>query len=427
MKTAMAIIDSALPNVRNHDMPEEDQYLIQGLWERFTAFFGFWKVAATAEDSMDTLHDGLIELEISVEKLWLKRESLFNLKMKDADLPAEPEFVPTVKEIPDAAAVELHVRHRVIKVRPASPNNCTDNGSQAIRSGNKAPVVVASRSPSKVDDAQESHQATKSILSKGQKDDKKSMNVPVCQTKEREVVWPSVKLSARDKAALICGEMLTVDHIQAAQTLLRRQYPALQGLEGPAVGYCDDGFAKMTGKGMQIHHNGNLHWVLSSYTDGKVCLYDSLSVPMTPSLQTQLYQSYASFADQARNALTVFLPDVQRQRNVLDCGLFVIAWAVDIAEGHDVSMVVYDNSKMRNHLKTCFKQGNLTPFSRLTSYRKKEGQTKVQRISLVCHCEQGKRLGRMERCKACRRIFHGNCLPVSPPRDGSWACGDCAV
>ncbi|CAH1247231.1 PKD1L3 [Branchiostoma lanceolatum] len=439
MNIAMAIIDSALPDVRNHEMPKEDQYFIQGLWERFTAFFGFWKVAATADDSMDTLHDRVTEVEINVQKLWLKRESLFNLKMKDADLPAEPEFVPTVKEIPDAAAVELHVRHRVIKVRPASSNNCTDNGSQATRSENKAPVVVASRSPSKVEDAPENHQTNqvtkiKSILSKQEKSDKEStrkvsfaLNVLVRHTEEHKVEWPSVKLSVHNEMALTCLQMLTDDHIQAAQMLLRRQYSALQGLEGPAVGVCDDGFVKMTGKGLQIHHNNHQHWVLSSYTDGKVCLYDSLSVPMTPSLQIQLYQSYAAFADQARNTLTVFLPDVQRQKNVLDCGLFAIAWAVDIAEGQDVSRVVYDNRKMRSHLKTCFKQGNLTPFPRLTGYRKKEGRTKVHQIKLVCHCKQGERLGRMEKCKACGRIVHVSCLPVSPPRGGTWVCGDCAV
>eukprot|EP00058_Branchiostoma_floridae_P016420 XP_002601908.1 hypothetical protein BRAFLDRAFT_86392 [Branchiostoma floridae] len=97
MNIAMAIIDSALPDVRNHVMPEEDRYFIQGLWERFTAFFGFWKAPATDDDSMDTLHDSLAELEIKVEKLWLKRQSLFNLKMRDEDLPSEPEFMPTVR------------------------------------------------------------------------------------------------------------------------------------------------------------------------------------------------------------------------------------------------------------------------------------------------------------------------------------------
>ncbi|XP_078611633.1 polycystin-1-like protein 2 [Branchiostoma floridae x Branchiostoma japonicum] len=393
MNISMAIIDSALPEMRNHDVPEEDRYFIQGLWERFTAFFGYWKAPAIDNDSVDTLHDSLIEVEIKVEKLWLKRQSLFNLKMKDADLPAEPEFVPTVKDAPDAAAVEL--RHRVIKVRAASANNCTASCSQAIQSEKKAPAVVTSMSPANEEDTLKSHQTSqvKSVLSKGGKSDKKSTSrvrfaqvVLVRHTEERKVEWPSVKLSARDRVALTFGEMLTDDHIQAAQMLLHRQYPALQGLEAPAVGHCEDGFAKMTGKGLQIHHNSSQHWVLSSCAGGQVRLYDSLGVAMTPSLQIQLYQLYAAFADQARNVLTVIVPDVQRQENVFDCGLFVIAWAVDVAEGQDVSRVVYDVKKMRSHLETCFEQGKLTPFPRLTSCRK-VGPTKAQEISLVCRCE----------------------------------------
>eukprot|EP00058_Branchiostoma_floridae_P013786 XP_002599274.1 hypothetical protein BRAFLDRAFT_64376 [Branchiostoma floridae] len=385
---------------------------------------------------MDTLHDSLIEVEIKVEKLWLKRQSLFNLKMKDADLPVEPEFVPAVGA-PDAAAVEL--RHRcTIKARPASPTICTDSGSQGTRSESKTLVVVTSRSPAKEEDTPESHQTKqvrkiKSVLSTGGKSDKTSTRrvcfaqvVLVRHTKERKVERPSVKLSNHDKATLAFGEMLTDDHIQAAQILLRRQYPALQGLEAPAVGHCEDGFAKMTGKGLQIHHNSSQHWVLSSCAGGQVRLYDSLGVAMTPSLQIQLYQSYAAFADQARKVLTVILPDIQRQKNVFDCGLFAIAWAVDIAEGQDVSRVVYDVKKMRSHLETCFELGKLTPFPRKTSCRK-VGPTKAQQISLICYCVQGERLGRMHNCKACRRIFHVNCLPVSHLSDGTLACGHCGV
>ncbi|XP_035694654.1 polycystic kidney disease protein 1-like 2 [Branchiostoma floridae] len=430
MNIAVAIINSALPDVRNHVMPEQDRYFIQGLWERFTAFFGFWKAPAADDDAMDILHDSLIDVEIKVERLWLRRQSLFNLNMKEMDLPAEPEFVPTVRDVPDAAAVERDGRHCVITVRPASPNNCTDSGSPATCSESKALVVVTSRSLSKEEDTPESRQTNqvrqiKSVLSKGRESGKKTTRrvrfaqvVHVRHSGEHKMEWPSVKLSTHDKVALTFGEMLTDDHIQAAQMLLRRQYPALQGLEGPAVGLCEDGFAKMTGNGLQIHHNGSQHWVLSSCTDGQVRLYDSLGVAMTPSLQIQLYQSYAAFADQARNVLTVISPDVQRQGNVFDCGLFAIAWAVDIAEGQDVSRVAYDDRKMRSHLETCFKQGKLTPFPRQISCRK-VGLTKAHQISLVCHCEQGERLDWMKRCKECRRIFHVNCLPVSPPKDGT--------
>ncbi|XP_019646063.1 PREDICTED: polycystic kidney disease protein 1-like 2 [Branchiostoma belcheri] len=439
MNIATAIIDSVLRihNVRKHIMSEEDQYFIQGLWEHFSAFFGFWKVPVTDNNSLDTLHDSLVEVEIKVEKLWLKRQLLFNLKMKDTDLPAEPEFVPTVKDVPDATAVELHVPRggcRIITVRPASPFNCKDDSSQGICSGSKAPVILASGSPSKKEDIQLSHQTkpfksipSKSIPSKEKEGGKTSTKR--AQTVLHQVGMPRLNLSARDKAALTRDEMLTDDHIQAAQRLLHHQYPALQGLEAPTVGLCEDGFAKMTGKGLQIHHNSRMHWVLSSYTSGQVRLYDSIGADMTTSLQVQLYQSYAAFAES--NVLTIILPEVQRQNNVTGCGLFTIAWAVDIAEGRDVSSIAYDNRKMRSHLVMCFKQGRLTPFPRLTSQRKKVGLTRVSRVSLVCRCNQEERLGRMERCMACQRIFHISCLPaaVSPPgpSDDTWACGDCNV
>ncbi|XP_078692236.1 polycystin-1-like protein 2 isoform X2 [Branchiostoma floridae x Branchiostoma belcheri] len=413
MNIAMAIIDSALSKVRNHIMSEEDRDFIQGLWERFSAFFGFWKVPLTDNNCLDTLHDSMVEVEIKVEKLWLQRQLLFNLKMKDADLPTEPEFVPTVKDVPDAAAVERHV-----------PKGGCHSESKA---------VVASGSLPKEEGAQESqqtNQAEKIILSKGEKSGKKltkRVQVALDVHKEREVGRLSLNLRARDKAALKYNEMLTDDHIQAAQRLLHHQYPALHGLEAPTIGLCEDGFAKMRGKGLQIHHNSRKHWVLSSYTDGQVCLYDSLGAAMTTSLKVQLYQSYAAYADQERNVLTIILPEVQRQENFVDCGLFTIAWAVDIAEGQDVSRVLYDNRKMRSHLEMCFKQGRLTPFPRLTNHRTEVGPTRVSKISLVCHCEQEERLGRMKRCKACRRIFHVSCLPVCPPSDDTWACGDCTV
>ncbi|XP_078701302.1 uncharacterized protein LOC144927629 isoform X3 [Branchiostoma floridae x Branchiostoma belcheri] len=438
MNIAMAIIDSALPDVRNHIMSEDDEYFIQGLWERFTTFFGFWKVPVAENNSFDTLHDSLVEVEIKVEKLWLQRQLLFNLEMKDADLPAKPEFVPTVKDVSDATAVELHVPKggcRIIAVRPASPNSCTDDSSQAICSNSKAPVVVASGYLTK-EDTQESHQTKQAMKIMSTKSTKRAQidlnldrvfHYTYHYYKECEVGRPSVNLSADDKAVLTNNEMLTDDHIQAAQRLLHHQYPALQGLEAPTVGLCEDGFAKMTGKGLQIHHNSRSHWVLSSYTDGQVRLYDSIGADMTSSLQVQLYQTYVAFADQERNVLTIILPGVQRQKNVVDCGLFAIAWAVDIAQGQDVSSIAYDDRKMRSHLEKCFEQGRLTPFPHLTSYRKKVGLTRVSRISLVCHCKQEEGLGRIEACGACQRIFHVSCLPVNPPSDGTWKCGDCAV
>ena len=41
-----------------------------------------------------------------------------------------------------------------------------------------------------------------------------------------------------------------------------------------------------------------------------------------------------------------------------DCGLFCIAYAVDLTEGNDPSDIEYDQSCMRWHLVECFKKEN---------------------------------------------------------------------
>eukprot|EP00058_Branchiostoma_floridae_P019575 XP_002605065.1 hypothetical protein BRAFLDRAFT_124137 [Branchiostoma floridae] len=84
MNIAVAIIDSALPDVRNHDMPEEDRYFIQGLWERFTALFGLQQEQPIGVNFEDRLHDSLVEVEIKVERLWLKRRWFGSLLLTDA-------------------------------------------------------------------------------------------------------------------------------------------------------------------------------------------------------------------------------------------------------------------------------------------------------------------------------------------------------
>eukprot|EP00058_Branchiostoma_floridae_P016733 XP_002602221.1 hypothetical protein BRAFLDRAFT_76910 [Branchiostoma floridae] len=358
--------------------------------------------------------------------------------MKNADLAAKPNFVPQVKNVLKDAAGERQAPGEgppAIVIRPASHNDRPGKGSENNAPTEAAPSSSDIRDAGNVTEGNDSvaklHRLTvasvvKSPLSRSSTATGKQLE-PIVSEVENEGTIEMSLINKRVES--VGGKMLTYNHIQAAQSLLRRQYPALQGLEDPVFGLYEAGFAKMTGKGLQIHHSGSgtMHWVLSSYTDGQVYLYDSLGVAISKSLQIQLCQSYAGFADQDTNVLTVLLPEVQHQWNAEDCGLFVIAWAVDIAEGQDVSRLMYDDRKMRSHLEMCFKEEKLTPFPRLTSRKWRVRPISAHQVSLVCHCDQGGRLGRLERCKACRRIFHVSCLAASPPRDGTWACGDCAV
>ena len=45
-----------------------------------------------------------------------------------------------------------------------------------------------------------------------------------------------------------------------------------------------------------------------------------------------------------------------------DCGLFVIAYAVDILNGNNVYDLIYDQTKMREYLIACFEQQKIATF-----------------------------------------------------------------
>ena len=45
-------------------------------------------------------------------------------------------------------------------------------------------------------------------------------------------------------------------------------------------------------------------------------------------------------------------------RGLIDCGLFAIAFATEVAYGGDPVVVSYQQAEMRNHLLLCFEKGD---------------------------------------------------------------------
>ena len=52
----------------------------------------------------------------------------------------------------------------------------------------------------------------------------------------------------------------------------------------------------------------------------------------------------------------------QKQTGSQDCGLFAIAYATALLNGIDVSNITFAQSKMREHLLSCFVNNSVTPF-----------------------------------------------------------------
>jgi len=173
----------------------------------------------------------------------------------------------------------------------------------------------------------------------------------------RQPWLPALCLTMQDKKELSRYTMLSDKHMYAAQKLLKFQHPDMNGLQDTCLSQTS--FQPATGESLQIHHIRGNHWVLTySKGDGQVAVYDSLYDEVTDDLHDQLMDIYKV----AGKRLRYSLPDAQKQRGSRDCGLFVVAFALELCEGRDPSAIRFNQKKMRKHLEKCFEDGVLEPF-----------------------------------------------------------------
>ena len=162
---------------------------------------------------------------------------------------------------------------------------------------------------------------------------------------------------------------------------------------------------------IQIHHTGHDHWVCSTSIDGFVRLYDSMRCKqLTSSMKVQLSQCYHTLVK--NNLLEVELPPRQIQRGGVDCGVFAIAFAFELAAGKtNPSHVTYDQSKMRQHLLTSLQKGSFEPFPRANHKNSVpfEKQYNHCEIEAFCHCLMPECWADMIQCEMCDNWFHMIC------------------
>ena len=170
-----------------------------------------------------------------------------------------------------------------------------------------------------------------------------------------------------DERVLQRGQ-LTDEHIDFANNILKRQHKHIDGLESPLLSQTFRGFSvpSKVNKCVQIHHLGG-HWA-TSYRPANcedVYVYDSMQSYnycqepiIVDEYQTQLRQMYASDG----KPVTVYCSSTTQQTNGRDCGVFAIAFAVDLCAGKDPGRREYDHRGIRSHIVNCFKVRALSPF-----------------------------------------------------------------
>ena len=128
----------------------------------------------------------------------------------------------------------------------------------------------------------------------------------------------------------------------------------------PPTLFFGTGFEYCPVQTVQPVHNGSYHWLLVSTVSGVVSIHDSLNTQPTEELIKQISQLFSP--DGSTPAYTQL--KCHKQLGGTDCGIFAIAYAIDILLGNEPQNIRYDQNKMREHLVNCLQSGKMTAFPR---------------------------------------------------------------
>ena len=114
---------------------------------------------------------------------------------------------------------------------------------------------------------------------------------------------------------------------------------------------------------------------------------DSLGLFMPLNLSTILQISKIYSVSTGQSVLEIKKLSVQQQRGTLDCGLFSVAFAVEICLGRNPQHASFEQKKMREHLYTCLNNKVFTAFPTMGSSEVLPRPLPVvQKVMIYCSC-----------------------------------------
>jgi len=149
-----------------------------------------------------------------------------------------------------------------------------------------------------------------------------------------------------EKMILFNMEELNDKIINASQKILYYQFPSLLGLHSTLV---EEDIGFWTGNYLQILHCCSSHWITASSVGcqpGELMVYDSLFDDIDDGTKWKMEKTFAS-------KVKFFSCKVQKQKDLKDCGLFAVAFAISIPYGQGFE---FDQNKMCIHLSECLKK-----------------------------------------------------------------------
>ena len=187
---------------------------------------------------------------------------------------------------------------------------------------------------------------------------------------------------------------------------------------------------------IQVLHVSGCHWVTVSNLNPKdgSCSFNSASIydsirPM--SITLNLKKQICSFTRPTSEAFVFELMNIQTQTNSSDCGVFALAAAVELVEGHNPVVCYWDCTRMRSHLLQCLMEGRMIRFPLIKQRHIRFGQSirksEVEKIYCLCRMPNDKALQMVE-CTRCLKWYHNNCVELKSEenlKDMKWICPAC--
>ena len=206
----------------------------------------------------------------------------------------------------------------------------------------------------------------KSVEDQGSPPSKKRSDNTVCTkepetvcTKEPETVWIKIGglvLTFMEKERITQGEQLNDLIINAAQLLLKNQFPDLLGLRSTLLQNKLDRMKKNDSQ-LQILHSGGNHWIVASTISAPndvVNVYDSIYYTISEETKVLISNAFEAPSNQ--------VVVIQRQTGGQDCGLYAIAVSTALAFGLNPGTLKFNQAAMRSHLVLCLESSTLSPF-----------------------------------------------------------------
>ena len=223
-----------------------------------------------------------------------------------------------------------------------------------------------------------------------------------------------------------------------AQWKLHQQFPQVKGFEDTefSLPTSKSSFSSMKCDFIQILHVDD-HWVtIASFKEDEVNYYDSLFKGV---IKDQVRRNIATICKSSKPNIRIRVIPCQQQQNSVDCGLFAVAVATDLAFGIDPSANSFDPSLMRGHLLQCFEDDRLTPFP-VIKKRFKICCSKMITCDIYCYCRDvyldddiQSSENFMANCSNCDEWYHRKCvkdgIPITVFKDDDeakkWSCPSC--